>query len=84
MNMIVRVSLQPVSAAAVDKSPNASDRSMDAGPDSVSMSIESGSVHKHCPASEDLLKTVTGENLKDFQWYFEQYITQEPFAHARA
>lgn len=84
MNMIVRVSLQPVSVAAVDKSPNASFLSMEAGADSVLVSVESGSVHKHCPASEDLLKTVTGESLKDFQWYFEQYIIKEPFAHARA
>ena len=82
--MIVRVSLQPVSAAVVDESPNASLISMEAGPDSVSVSVQSGSVHKHCPASEDLLKTATDESLKDFQWYFEQYITKEPFAHARA
>ena len=84
MKMIVRVSLQPVSVAAVDKSPNASFGSMEAGPDSVLVLVQSGSVHKHCPASEDLLKTVTGESLKDFQWYFEQYIIKEPFAHARA
>ena len=84
MNMIVRVSLQPVSVAAVDNSPNASFGSMKAGADSVSVLVESGSVHKRCPASEDLLKTVTGKSLKDFQWYFEQYIIKEPFAHARA
>ena len=82
--MIVRVSLQPVSVAAFDKSLNASFGSMKAGPDNVWLSVESGSVHKHCPASEDLLKTVTGESSKDFQWYFEQYIIKEPFAHARA
>ena len=84
MDMIVRVSLQPVSVAAVDKTPNASSGSMKAGADSVLVSVESGSVHKHCPASEDLLKTVTGESLEDFRWYFEQYIIKEPFAHARA
>ena len=84
MNMIVRVLLQPVSVAAVDKSPDASFGSVEAGPDSVVVSVESGSVHKHCPASEDLLKTVTSESLEDFQWYFEQYINKEPFAHARA
>ena len=84
MNMIVRVSLQPVSVAAVDKTPNASFGSIKAGAESVLVSVESGSVHKHCPASEDLLKTVTGESLEDFQWYFEQYIIKEPFAHARA
>lgn len=84
MKMIVRVSLQPVLLAAVDKSPNACFGSMEAGPGSVLVSVQSGSVHKNCPASEDLLKTVTGESLKDFQWYFEQYIIKEPFAHARA
>lgn len=57
---------------------------MEAGPDRVLVSVESGSIHKHCPASEDLLKTVNGESLTDFRWYFEQYITKEPFAHARA
>ena len=82
--MIVRVSLQPVSVAAVDHSPNASIDSMKAGPGSVSVSVKSGSVHKHCPASEDLLNTVTDESLKGYQWYFEQYIINEPFAHAQA
>ena len=84
MNLIVRVSLQPVSVTAADKSPNASFVSRKAGPDSFLVSVESGSFHKHCPASEDLLTTVTSESLKDFQWYFEQYIIKEPFAHARA
>ena len=82
--MIVRVSLKPLLVAAVDERSNASFESMKAGSDSVFVSVESGSVHKHCPASEDLLKTVSGESSKDFQWYFEQYIIKEPFAHARA
>ena len=79
--MIVRVSLQPVSVAAVDKSPNVS---FDRRKASVLVSVEFGSIKKACPASEHLLKTVTGESLKDYQWYFEQYIIKEPFAHARA
>ena len=64
--MIVRVSLQPVSVAAVDNSPNASIDSMEARAGSVSVSVKSGSVHKYCPVSEDLLKTVTDESLKDY------------------
>ena len=82
--MIVRVSLQPVSVAAVDENPNASFNSMEAGAGTVLVSVESGLVHKHCSVSEDLLMTVTAESLKDFQWYFEQYIINEPFAYARA
>ena len=66
MNMIVRVSLQPVLVADIDRSPNASFGSTKAGTDSVLMSVESGSVHKHCPASEDLLEIVTSQSLKDF------------------
>ena len=65
--MIARVSLQPVLVAVVDKSPNASFPSMKAGADSVLVLVESDSVCKHCPASEDLLETVTGQSLKDFQ-----------------
>ncbi|KAL8746950.1 MAG: hypothetical protein Q9190_001112 [Brigantiaea leucoxantha] len=82
--MTVRVSLQPISVADVDKSPNASFGSTKAGADSVLVSVESGSVHKHCPASGDLLETIASQSLRDFQWYFEQYIIKEPFAHARA
>ena len=78
--MIVRVSLQPVSVAAVDNSPNASIDSMKAGAGSVSVSVKPGPAHKHCPASEDLLGTVTDKSLENYQWYFEQYIISEPFA----
>lgn len=84
MKMAIRVSLQPISATAVDKSSNATFGSMKVGPDTVLVSVKSSSVHKHCSASEELLNTVTTESVKDFQWYFEQYTIKEPFAHARA
>ena len=46
--------------------------------------VDSGSIRKFSHGSEELLNTVTVENLKDFQWYFEQYVIRDPFEHARA
>ena len=84
MTTNLRVSLLPVSVAAPHESSNASFASTKARVDDILVSVDSGPIQKQCSASEDLLNTVTGESLEDFQWYFEQYIDKEPFAHARA
>ena len=46
--------------------------------------VRSASVSQVYSLSAELLKTVDAESLKSFQWYFERYTLDEPFAYTQA
>lgn len=82
---MIRVALQPATTAIDQEILNGDrEKAETAHLYPFQMLVKSGSVCKLLRTSEELLKTVTKENFKDFQWYFEQYVIDEPFAHARA
>ena len=46
--------------------------------------VDSQAGRKICQTSEELLATIDLPSQKDVQWYFEDYVINEPFASARA
>ena len=83
---VIRILIQPVNHQNVfnDKSRLSHAQAEATKPHSYQAAVKFGSTCKLSHASEELLKTVTVESLKDFQWYFEQYVINDPFAHSRA
>lgn len=85
---VVRITIQPATATDQNVLNNTASLSQEKTEPAKSHPyqalVKSGSICKLSHASEELLKSVTTESLKDFQWYFEQYVINDPFAHARA
>ena len=82
---MIRVALQPATTAINQVILNGDhEKAETAHLHPFQMLVKSGSVCKLSRTSEELLKTVAKENFKDFQWYFEQYVIDEPLAHPRA
>ena len=83
---VVRISIQPaINQNAPKRDVSDSQVGAEAAePHPYDAIVKSRSIRKLSHGSEELLNTVSVENLKDFEWYFEQYVINDPFAHARA
>ena len=79
---LLKISVEPVSGGTSKGDKDTSSKG--AGLEGEQISVKSGSVSHVYPLGEELLNTVSTEGLRNFQWYFERYLIDEPFAFARA